>query len=46
MNIKEMTAFWDMEACSLVEVDRRFIYAYCLHHHGDEQRPDGENTHF
>jgi hypothetical protein len=26
----KMTAFWDIEPCSLVEVDRRFRGAYCL----------------
>jgi hypothetical protein len=25
-------AFWDIASCSLVEVDRRFRDAYCLHH--------------
>jgi hypothetical protein len=30
-----MTAFWDTVPCSLVEVDRRFRGAYCLHHQGD-----------
>jgi hypothetical protein len=28
--------FWDIEPCSLVEVDRRFRGAYCLCHHGLE----------
>jgi hypothetical protein len=28
----KMTAFWDIVPCSLVEVDRRFRGAYCLHH--------------
>jgi hypothetical protein len=27
----QMTAFWDTAPCSLVEVDRRFRGAYCLH---------------
>jgi hypothetical protein len=26
-----MTAFWDIVRCRLVEVDRRFTGAYCLH---------------
>jgi hypothetical protein len=26
-------AFWDIASCSLLEVDRRFGGAYCLHHH-------------
>jgi hypothetical protein len=31
----KMTAFWEIAPCSLVEVDRRFRGAYCLHHQGD-----------
>jgi hypothetical protein len=27
---------WDNAACSLVEVDRRFGCAYCLHHQGSK----------
>jgi hypothetical protein len=30
-----MSALWDTELCSLVEVDRCFGDAYCLHHLGD-----------
>jgi hypothetical protein len=30
---KMMSAFWNIEPCSLVEVHRRFGGAYCLHHH-------------
>jgi hypothetical protein len=26
---------WDVAPCSLVEIDRRFRGAYCLHHQGD-----------
>jgi hypothetical protein len=29
-----MKAFWDIVTCCLVEVDRRFGGAYCLHHQG------------
>jgi hypothetical protein len=29
--------FWDTEACSLTEVDRRFRGAHCLHCQGDEE---------
>jgi hypothetical protein len=32
----KMAVFWDFAACSLVEIDRRFRGAYCLHHKGDE----------
>jgi hypothetical protein len=28
----KMTAFWDVAPCCLVDVDRRFRGAYCLHH--------------
>jgi esterase/lipase superfamily enzyme len=31
-----MTVFWDVAVYSLVEIDRYFIGAYCLHHQGDE----------
>jgi hypothetical protein len=31
-----MTSFLDTAPCNLVEVDRRFRRAYCLHHQGDE----------
>jgi hypothetical protein len=29
-----MTFSWDISPCILVEVDRRFRVAYCLHHQG------------
>jgi hypothetical protein len=28
----KISALWDTAPCSLVEVQRRFIGAYCLHH--------------
>jgi hypothetical protein len=31
-----VTVFWDVAPCSLVETDRRFRGAYCLHHQGDD----------
>jgi hypothetical protein len=31
-----LRVFWDVAPCSHVEVDRRFIGEYCLHHQGDE----------
>jgi hypothetical protein len=34
-----MAVFWVVAPCSLVEIDRRFRGASCLHHQGD-QRPD------
>jgi hypothetical protein len=34
-------AFWDVAPCSRVGVDRRFRYAYSLHHQGD----DGSSKH-
>jgi hypothetical protein len=30
-----MKTFWNIASCSLVEVDRRFRSAYCLHNQGD-----------
>jgi hypothetical protein len=30
-----MKAFWDTAPCVLVEADRRFRDAYCLHQQGD-----------
>jgi hypothetical protein len=30
-----MKIFWDVAPCNLVEIDRRFRSAYCLHHQGD-----------
>jgi hypothetical protein len=33
------TALWDIAPCSLVEVDRRFKGAYCLHYQGDDNGP-------
>jgi hypothetical protein len=30
-----MTAFLHVASCTLVEIDRRFKGAYCLHHRGD-----------
>jgi hypothetical protein len=30
-----MSIFWDVAPCSLVEIDRCFRGAYCLHHQGD-----------
>jgi hypothetical protein len=34
----KMTALRNMAPCSLVETDRCFIYAYCLHRHGESAR--------
>jgi hypothetical protein len=30
----QMTAFWDIALCGLVEIDRHVRGAYCLHHQG------------
>jgi hypothetical protein len=30
----KMAAFWDVAPCNLVDTNRRFRGAYCLHHHG------------
>jgi hypothetical protein len=32
-----MTILWDVARCSLVETDRRFRGAHCLHHQGDRR---------
>jgi hypothetical protein len=32
----KIITFWDIVPCSIVEVDQRFRYAYCLHHQGNE----------
>jgi hypothetical protein len=29
-----MNVFWDVAPCSVVEIDRRFRGAYCLHYQG------------
>jgi hypothetical protein len=29
---KKMAVFWEVAPCNLVEIDRRFKGAYCLHH--------------
>jgi hypothetical protein len=31
----EMTVFWVVALCSLVDIDQRVRGAYCLRHHGD-----------
>jgi hypothetical protein len=28
----KITVFWDVEPCSMVEIDRRFRDAYCIYH--------------
>jgi hypothetical protein len=30
----KMTIIWDAELSSLVEIDRRFVRAYCFHNDG------------
>jgi hypothetical protein len=35
MTAINMIVFWDVASCSLVEIDRRFRGAYCLHHQDD-----------
>jgi hypothetical protein len=32
----KIKAFWGVQPCSLVGVDRRFRGAYCLRHQGDK----------
>jgi hypothetical protein len=41
-----ITAFWDIAPCSLVDVDLRFKGAYCVRHQGVHHCPDdGGSTH-
>jgi hypothetical protein len=32
----KMTVFWDVVPCSLIDIQRRFKGAYCLHYQGDD----------
>jgi hypothetical protein len=41
----KMAVFWVVSPCSLVEVYRRFIGAYCLHHQDDDYPYDGGRNH-
>jgi hypothetical protein len=34
----EMATFWYVAPCSLVEVNRRFVGAYCVHNQGGIER--------
>jgi hypothetical protein len=34
-----MTVFWDVALCILVEIERRFRGAYCLHNQGEYLKP-------
>jgi hypothetical protein len=36
----KMAVFWVVAPCRLIRVYRRFRGLYCLHHQGDETRPD------
>jgi hypothetical protein len=38
----QMISFWDIAPCSLVELNRHFRGAYCLHHYHPD---DGDGTH-
>jgi hypothetical protein len=44
MHIMKMAVFWVVAPCSLVEIDRRFRDAYCLHHQGND-RNISEDSH-
>jgi hypothetical protein len=33
----KMADFWDVAPCSLIDTDRRFRGAYCLHHQGGRE---------
>jgi hypothetical protein len=41
----KMTVFWDVASCSLIELNRSFRSAYCLHHQGDDGPDDGGGNH-
>jgi hypothetical protein len=32
----KMTVYWDVAPCSLLDIDRRFRGAYCLHQQSDK----------
>jgi hypothetical protein len=34
LSVKKMDVFWDVALYSLVETDRRFRGAYCIHYQG------------
>jgi hypothetical protein len=36
-------AVWNIAPCSIVEVDRCFRDAYCLHYQGDDNHPDDDD---
>jgi hypothetical protein len=40
-----MAVFCDVAPCSLLETDKRFRGAYCLHHQGDDH-PDDKGSKF
>jgi hypothetical protein len=35
---EEWLVFWDVAPCSLIDTDRRFRGAYCLHHQGSRSK--------
>jgi hypothetical protein len=39
----KMVVFLDVASCSLLDIDRRFREAYCLHHQGDHFTRRREN---
>jgi hypothetical protein len=41
MRWMKITVFWDVASCSLVEIDRRFIDAYCHLNQGHDHPDDG-----
>jgi hypothetical protein len=40
----KIAVFGDVAPCSLVEIDRRFRGAYCLHHHDDRRQPSSSSS--
>lgn len=39
-----MAVFWNVAPRSLVEIYRRFIRAYCLHHQGTSHGPEDSSS--
>jgi hypothetical protein len=39
--------FWDVAPRKMIDIDRRFILTYCLHHQGDDDGgpDDGSSKH-
>jgi hypothetical protein len=40
---EKLTILWNVQPYSIVETDRRFRGAYCLHHHDDPDNGGNKN---